>query len=359
MSWRVILYRIIRPLLFLFDPERIHRITIDALQVAGDTPIGRWLAAFVGGAPQLPPDRWVEVAGMRLRSRVGIGAGWDKDGRALRGWAALGAGFVEVGSVTPLPQPGNPMPRIFRLPDDQALINRLGFNSIGALDVARRVMLVRRHLPPGFVVGVNIGRNRDTPPEREVDDYLAAHRLLAPVADYLVINVSSPNTPRLRDLQDPATLRGLVEALSRAGQELNCSRPIFVKLAPDLEPAQRSAVLAMLLEAPAAGVVLSNSTLGRTGLHSSQDLIGQVGGLSGRPLLGGSLAIVAAARAQVGDRLTIIASGGIGSPDDALALRAAGADLVQLWTGMVYAGPWLLGEAVRAVAAQQLAPGSG
>ncbi|HLE59187.1 MAG TPA: quinone-dependent dihydroorotate dehydrogenase [Candidatus Limnocylindria bacterium] len=359
MSWRVVLYHLVRPLLFLLDPERIHRITIDALEVAGESPIGRALASFSSGAPKAPPDRWAEVAGLRLRSRVGIGAGWDKDGRALPGWAALGAGFVEVGTVTPMPQPGNPLPRIFRLPDDGALINRLGFNSIGALPVARRVMLARRHLPPGFVVGINIGRNRDTPLERVTDDYLAAHRLLAPVADYLVINVSSPNTPHLRDLQDPGALRGLVEALAVAGEQLHCVRPIFVKLAPDLEPEQRSAVMAMLLDAPAAGVVLSNSTLARTGLRSTPALVAEVGGLSGRPLLPGSLAIVAAARAQVGDRLAIIASGGIGTPDDAVALRDAGADLVQLWTGLVYAGPGLLGDTVRAVDGQRFAAGSG
>jgi dihydroorotate dehydrogenase len=234
MPWRSIGYRAVRPLLFRFDSERIHRLTVSALRIAGQNGLGRSVASFAAGASHAPTT---EVAGLRFRSRIGVGAGFDKDGVALRGWAALGFGFAEVGTVTPLPQAGSARPRLFRLPDDEALINRMGFNNAGAATVARNVMLARRHLPAGFVVGLNIGRNAATADEASVDDYLAAQRLLGPVADYLAVNVSSPNTPGLRDLQAPSRLRELLPALVDAGERLGCPRPIFVKLAPTWAPA--------------------------------------------------------------------------------------------------------------------------
>lgn len=346
MPWRALAYRGVRPLLFRFDPERIHRLTIRLLHIAGENPIGRGLASWAGGAPQ--PGEEVEVAGLRFRNRVGVAAGFDKDGAALRGWAAMGLGFAEIGTVTPLPQDGNPRPRLFRLPDDEALINRLGFNNAGAAALARNVMLARRHLPGGFVVGVNIGRNRETPDERSVDDYLAAQRLVGPIADYLALNVSSPNTPGLRLLQAPDRLRELLDALHAAGERLGCPRPLFVKLAPDSSPAEMEAILAAVLDGPARGVILANSSLAREGLRSPAELVEQAGGLSGKPLFSRSVAAVAHARGIVGQRLAIIASGGIGTGEDAAALRDAGADLLQLWTGLIYRGPGLIGEAVRA-----------
>lgn len=345
MSWRALAYRIARPLLFRFEPERIHRLTIKLLRIAGGNGIGRGVAGWAGGVRQ--PRDGVEVAGIRFRNRVGVGAGFDKDGIALRGWAAMGLGFAEVGTVTPLPQSGNPRPRLFRLPADEALINRLGFNNAGAAALARNVMLARRHLPAKFVVGINIGRNRETPEGQSVDDYLAAQRLVGPVADYLAINVSSPNTPDLRLLQAPERLRELVDALDEAGRRLGCARPIFVKLAPDLGVGELEAVLAMVLETAARGVILSNSTLVRDRLASPKPLASEAGGLSGAPLLIRTRGAVRRTRALVGDRLAIMASGGIGSAADVEALRDAGADLVQLWTGLVYRGPGLIGEAVR------------
>jgi dihydroorotate dehydrogenase len=346
MPWRALAYRAARPLLFRFEPECIHRLTIKLLRLAGENGLGRAVAGFAGGATQ--PAEPAEVAGVRFRNRVGVGAGFDKDGSSLRGWAAMGLGFAEVGTVTPLPQEGNPRPRLFRLSADEALINRLGFNNAGAAALARNVMLARRYLPDGFVVGVNIGRNRETPDERSVDDYLTAHRLVAPIADYLAVNVSSPNTPGLRLLQAPDRLRELLDALHESGQRLDCPRPLFVKLAPDASPAEMEAMLAALLDGPAAGVILANSTLARDGLAAPPALAEQAGGLSGRPLLPRTVAAVAHARGVVGQRLAIIASGGIGTGADAAALREAGADLVQLWTGLVYRGPGLVGEAVRA-----------
>jgi dihydroorotate dehydrogenase len=347
MAWRSLAYRASRPLLFRFEPERIHRLTIDALRIAGENSIGRWVAGWLGGVPaEIEP---VEVAGMRFRNRIGVGAGFDKDGVALRGWAALGLGFAEVGTITPLPQEGNPRPRLFRLPADGALVNRLGFNNAGAAAVSRNVMLARRHLPDGFVVGINLGPNRATPEARVLDDYLAAERLASPVADYLVINVSSPNTPGLRAQQAPERLVRLVEALAAAGEERHHRPPLFIKLAPDLDDADREAIVVALLETPVTGLILSNSTLEHGGLGSSAELAGQVGGLSGPPLLARTVAAVRQVRGIAGDRLAIIASGGIGSADDATAVRGAGADLLQLWTGLVYRGPGLIGEAAKAV----------
>lgn len=347
MPWRRVAYRAIRPLLFRFDSEGIHRFSIDALRFAGGNPLGRAAAALAGGASL--PGEGIEVAGLRFRSRVGLGAGFDKDGVALRGWAALGLGFAEVGTVTPLPQPGSPRPRLFRLPADEALINRMGFNNAGAGAVARSLAVARPHLPSGFVVGANIGRNAATTAEDSVGDYLAAQRQLAPLADYLAVNVSSPNTPGLRDLQAPSRLRELLAALAEAGERHGCPRPIFVKLAPDLAAGDLEAVLAAVLEIPASGVILSNTTLARDRLSSPADLARETGGLSGTPLLTPTRGAVRRMRALVGERLAIVASGGIGSAEDAATLIDAGADLVQLWTGLVYAGPGLIGEATKAV----------
>jgi dihydroorotate dehydrogenase len=333
-----------RPVLFRFEPERIHRLTLDALRIAGGNPLGRATAGFLGGAPRrLTPTT---VAGVPFRNRIGVGAGFDKDGVALPGWAALGLGFAEVGTVTPLGQAGNPRPRLFRLADDGALINRMGFNNGGAAAAARNVMLARHHLPAGFAVGINVSCNRHTPPDRVVEDFCAAHRQVAPVADYVVINVSSPNTPGLRDLQDPTRLAALLTALDGMHDTLDAAPPLFVKLAPDLDDTARDALLAALVELPVAGVILSNSTTRREALRSSPSLVRQSGGLSGEPLLPGTVASVRRARELVGDRLAIIASGGARRADDVTLLREAGADLVQLWTGLVYRGPGLIGEAV-------------
>jgi dihydroorotate dehydrogenase len=229
-GWRLAAYRAVRPLLFLADPESIHHL---ALRLLGNA-IGRAVAPFGAGArvANAPP---VDVMGLRFRNRVGLGAGFDKDGVAIRGWAALGFGFIELGTVTPRAQTGNPRPRLFRLPSDEALINRMGFNNAGADALARRIASARPHLPAGFVVGVNIGRNRDTPDERAADDYAAAARAVANVADYLVINVSSPNTPGLRSLQDPVLLTQLLSVVREAAPR----PPLLVKLSSDLESKAR------------------------------------------------------------------------------------------------------------------------
>lgn len=346
MRGRRIAYCAIRPLLFGFDSEEIHRLSLRALRLAGGNRVGRRVAGMAGGASLDGAD--VVIAGLRFRSRVGLGAGFDKNAVALRGWAALGLGFAEIGTVTPLPQPGNPRPRLFRLPDDGALINRMGFNNAGAKAVARHLASARERLPRGFVVGVNIGRNAGTSADDTIGDYLAVQRRLAPHADYWAVNVSSPNTPGLRTLQEPKQLRALLDALADAGQRLGPARPIFVKLAPDMLPGEMEAVVKAVLATRAKGLILANTTLSRDRLATFRELSAEAGGLSGAPLLTGTRGLVRRVRALVGDRLAIIASGGIGSGEDAAMLIGAGADLVQLWTGLVYAGPGLIGEATKA-----------
>jgi dihydroorotate dehydrogenase len=340
-GWRSLAYRAARPLLFRFEPERIHRLTIAALRLSGANPIGRALLVAAGGVDR-SPEHAADLLGLRFRNRIGIGAGFDKDAHALRGWAALGPGFTEVGTVTPLPQPGNPRPRLYRLPEDEALINRMGFNNAGAASLARHVMLARRRLPAGFVVGVNIGRGAATDAEQATADYLEAYRLVAPVADYVAVNVSSPNTPGLRDLQVPELLVGLLRALRQAGKRLRLERPLLVKLSPDLDQDAFDALVAALADA-ADGLVLGNTTLARSGVHSPLSV--EPGGLSGRPLRQTMQAAVSRAR-SLAPATVIMASGGVGSSEDVAAAYEAGADLVQLWTGLVYRGPGLIGEAV-------------
>jgi dihydroorotate dehydrogenase len=340
MGWRVAAYRALRPPLFAFDAEGIHGATLATLSVVANGSLGRALCAFAGGASETDASRAAaEIMGVRFRNRIGLGAGFDKDGVAIRGWAALGFGFIELGTVTPRAQRGNPRPRVFRLSDDTALVNRMGFNNAGADALARRIADARPDLPDGFVVGVNIGRNRDTPDERTVDDYAAAARSVADVADYLAVNVSSPNTPGLRDLQDPTRLAELVGAVRAAAPR----PPIVVKVSPDLGSSDFDSLLRMLADSPAAGVILSNTTTRRDSLCSPR--ASEPGGLSGRPLRHRMDAAVGRARALVGSRLAIIASGGIGA--DVPKVRRA-ADLAQLWTGLIYDGPGLIGETIKA-----------
>ncbi len=346
-DWRALVYRAARPILFGFDPERIHHLMLRVLRGAGAHPAGRAVAPLLAGAPTRESNG-VQLMGLRFRNRIGVGAGFDKDAVALPGWAALGLGFMEVGTVTPLAQAGNPRPRLFRLTADGALVNRMGFNNAGAAALARRVMLARRALPEGFVVGVNIGRGRDTDPAEAIDDYLACHRLVAPVADYLAINVSSPNTPGLRDLQDARSLARLLEALAEAGETGGFRRPLLVKLAPDLATDDLDELLRMLADSPAAGVILANTTVRREGLRSNDGLVAEAGGLSGEPLWDGTQRRIERARDVGQARLVIVASGGISSAARAAEAIAAGADLVQLWTGLVYRGPSLIGQAIRA-----------
>ncbi len=341
-GWRRAAYRTVRPLLFAADTESVHHLTLRALALAGRSSIGRTLCGFAAGVAD-PAAAPIELMGLRFRNRIGLGAGFDKDGVAIRGWAALGFGFIELGTVTPRPQSGNAKPRLFRLAANEALINRMGFNNRGADALARRIATARPYLPDGFVIGVNIGRNRDG----DASDYHAAARMVAGGADYLAINVSSPNTPGLRDLQEPERLGSILTDVAGAAPGL----PLLVKLSPDLARAGRDALLRTIANSPATGVILSNTTVERPVLRSPAST--EPGGLSGRPLLVGTLAAVAAAADRC---LIVIGSGGIDSGADARACFAAGADLVQLWTGMVYGGPSLIGDSVSAADGQPTIP---
>lgn len=331
------MYPALRPLLFRLDPEHAHHLTLKLLRLAGALPPVRALLRAVFNAPK----REVLAFGLRFPNPVGLAAGYDKDGLAWRGLACLGFGHIEIGTVTPQPQPGNPRPRLFRLPEEQALINRLGFPGRGAGYVARRL---GGHRPPGLIVGVNLGINKDTPLEEAPGDYLKLMQVFAPLADYLAINVSSPNTIGLRRLQARQHLAALLEALSKERETLSKvlgrRLPALVKLAPDLTPAELEDALGAITAAGMDGVIATNTTLSREGLQ--HPLANERGGLSGIPLRAPSAQMVADIHRLTGGKLPIIGVGGIHCAGDARAKLDAGATLVQLYTGLVYQGPGLV-----------------
>ena len=334
-------YPLLRTLLFQLDPETAHDWTQMLLHLPGVGFLAR-IAAL--GIPQAPR----RVMGIDFPNPVGLAAGLDKDGECIAIWRALGFGFVEVGTVTPRPQPGNPKPRMFRLPRAQALINRMGFNNQG---VDRLVERVRRAGGQG-VLGINIGKNADTPVERAADDYLLGLRKVYPWASYVAVNISSPNTPGLRDLQYGATLDRLLEALkteqARLAAEYGRYVPLAIKIAPDIADADLPTVGQALLRYELDAVIATNTTFSRAGVENLPHA-GEAGGLSGAPLLARSTAVVRQLREILEGRLPIIAVGGILSGADAAAKIAAGASLVQLYTGFIYRGPALIREAVQAL----------
>ena len=347
MSW--IPYAAARAVLFRLDPEQAHELTLRWLERVQHTPLMRCLA-------DARVDDPVQLAGLRLPNRVGLAAGLDKNARCIDAWAALGFGFVEVGTVTPRPQPGNPRPRLFRLPQAQALINRFGFNNDGleAFVEHVRASRVRREGAPSLVLGLNIGKNAATPIERAVDDYLLGLRGVYAHADYVTVNISSPNTANLRQLQSDAALEGLLAALMQERARLEdahgARKPLFVKIAPDLDEAQLGAIAEALRRHGVDGVIATNTTLAREavrGLPHAEE----AGGLSGAPLAAASNRVIAALRARLGPGYPIIGVGGILSGADAVAKLRAGADAVQLYTGLIYRGPALVGEVAQALRA--------
>jgi dihydroorotate dehydrogenase len=336
-------YPLLRPLLFRLDPERAHASSIAALRFAGAVPP---LRALVRAALR-PVDDPVELFGLRFPNRVGLAAGYDKDARALFGLAAMGFGHLEIGTVTPRPQAGNPRPRLFRLVEDRSVVNRLGFPSQGAARVAERL----RRRPRGVVVGLNLGKQRETPLERAVDDYLSLVEAFAPLADYLTVNVSSPNTPGLRQLETGGALGRLLAPLVRRRDELAAANgrrtPLLVKLSPDLAPEDLDAAVDAALDAGVDGLVATNTTLSREGVRSP--LAAEAGGLSGALLTAASTAVLARVAGRVAGRVPIVGAGGVLAAADARAKRAAGADLVQLYSGLVFRGPGLVREAALAL----------
>jgi len=285
--------------------------------------------------PHAEPRLAIEVCGLRFRSPVGLAGGCDKAGAALWAWPRLGFGFVEVGTVTPLPQPGNPKPRLFRLPEDQALINRLGFNSPGAEIVAARMAAARRDGRYPIPLAANLGKNKDTPLEAAADDYVAALERLHPYADFIVANLSSPNTPGLRTLQARDTVAPLLDALARRNRGLG-EKPLFVKVSPDLTRGELEAVAAAL-PGRAHGLVATNATVAREGLRSAHGP--EPGGLSGPPVRRLATDAVRILYRATGGRVPIIGVGGIMNADDAYEKIKAGATLVEVYTGFIYGGP--------------------
>lgn len=320
-------YSAIRPALFALDPERAHRLALNALRLAGRRP-RRLLARDP-----------VSLMGLRFPNRIGLAAGFDKSATAVDGLGALGFGFIEVGTVTPKAQPGQLPPRLFRLPAAEALINRLGFPNDGAEVVAARL---RRRRYRG-IVGVNIGKNAATSISHAVDDYVSCLRIVRSVADYVVVNVSSPNTSRLRELQRPEHLEPLLTALlDETGRGASKERPLplLLKISPDLPARELQDIAQLLKRLPMDGVIATNTTISRQRALPIADL--HAGGLSGPPLRSMAMRAVSALRAHLGPAFPIIGVGGIDSPGSALAMRAAGADLVQLYTGLIYKGPTLV-----------------
>ncbi len=359
------MYQFLRPYLFRLDPERAHALTLSALRMTGKFAPLRWLFTQLFRVPSNP----VEAFGLKFKNPVGLAAGYDKDGIAIHGLDTLGFGHIEIGTVTPLPQDGNPRPRVFRLLEDEAVINRMGFPSRGTefmqtqLDPNLYVGLVERlfGFRPRFfvaypratsaVLGVNIGKNKNTPNEEAVFDYLALLQNYSRLAGYIAINVSSPNTVGLRQLQGRAELEFLLTRLheQRLLEEKRWEKkvPLLVKLAPDLSESELDDALGVILQTHMDGVIATNTTLAREGLRSSQQ--NESGGLSGSPLTARSEAVLRQIIKRVGGQIPIVSVGGIMSPENAKRRLDMGATLVQIYTGLIYRGPGLVKEIVRAL----------
>jgi dihydroorotate dehydrogenase len=331
------LFDLMRPALFTLDPERAHKLSIAALRHLPPRAPSR-----SGGAENGPLS--CEIAGVRFTNPLGVAAGYDKDAQVPDALLGLGFGHVEIGSVTPRPQSGNPRPRLFRLVEDEAVINRMGFNNSGGSAVAARLEARRQR---AGIVGVNIGANKDS--TDRIADYAAMTRLMAPLGNYLTINISSPNTPGLRALQDESALTDLVAAVFDALDQLDLrqSPPVFLKVAPDLEPADIDAIARIAIESRLAALIVSNTTITRPGLASADRE--ETGGLSGKPLKDLALLRLRDFRSATNGAIPLIGVGGIGSADDAWERIRAGASLVQLYSAMVYRGPGVARDIVRGV----------
>jgi dihydroorotate dehydrogenase len=321
------IYGVLRRLLFLVPPERSHELVFAALRgVTTAAPVRRRLRRRLAPTDPLLAST---VFGVRFPGPLGLAAGFDKDGIGLNAWGALGFGYAEIGTVTAHPQPGNPAPRLFRLPADRALLNRLGFNNHGAAALAARLSRHRPDVP----IGVNIGKTKSTPPEHAAGDYRASARLVGPLATYLVVNVSSPNTPGLRDLQAVESLRGILTAVLA-----ETSTPVLVKIAPDLADSDIDDIADLAVELGLAGIVATNTTVSRDGLSTpGADRLGS-GGISGPPVAHRAAEVLRRLYGRVGNRLTLISVGGIETVDDAWDRITAGASLLQGYTGFIYGG---------------------
>jgi dihydroorotate dehydrogenase len=346
------MYGLARPFLFGLDAERAHHAALSALEATYRSGIGR---LFLGHPHRLP----TRVLGMEFPNPVGLAAGLDKNGAHVDALMALGFGFVEVGTTTPRPQEGNPKPRMFRLPEHKAVINRLGFNNDGVDALVANVSRAKRRQG---LLGINIGKNKDTPNEQAADDYLFCLERVYPLADYVTVNISSPNTAGLRELQEEQALRRLVGTL-REAQEKFAARhgkrvPMLVKIAPDLSDEDIDAAGRVLADLQVDGVVATNTTVSRFAVQGARHA-DEAGGLSGAPLMGKATAVLRRLRTRLPESIPMVGVGGIVTGADAATKMSAGASLVQLYTGLVYRGPELVAECVEAMRRRKEAPSRG
>lgn len=329
---------LIKPILFCFDPETAHTIAFKALGVLKQIP---WLARVVKSvyaieSPYLKRTLW----GIEFPNPVGLAAGFDKNAWCVEGFDAMGFGFIEIGTLTPKPQPGNDKPRLFRLPEDEAIINRMGFNNAGVEDAVKRL----KERQPGIIVGGNIGKNKNTPNEDSLCDYILCFHALKDVVDYFVVNVSSPNTPGLRALQEKEPLSHLLKSLNQLNNESVSRKPILLKIAPDLTVEQLDDIVEIVQSSGIDGVIATNTTISREGLKTAAESVAQMGagGLSGKPVKDRSTEVIRYIHAKSGGLIPIIGVGGIHSAEDAYEKLKAGASLVQIYTGFIYEGPALV-----------------
>jgi dihydroorotate dehydrogenase len=343
------LYRLLlKPLLFSLSPERAHGLTLWLFETALRIPLlSSWLrSAFFLEDPRL--ER--EVFGIRFRNPVGLAAGFDKNGKHIQVMANLGFGFLEIGTVTPKPQDGNPKPRLFRLPADEALINRMGFNNDGIDTLVRQLQQPR---PPGIVIGGNIGKNKNTPNEDAGKDYAICFDALFPFVDYFVVNVSSPNTPGLRELQEKGPLKALLQELQERNHQQAAPKPILLKIAPDLSPEQLDDIVEIVQETKLAGIIATNTTISREGLQTPEAGVAAMGagGLSGKPLRARSTEVIRYLHQRSEGKIPIVGVGGIAGPTEALEKLEAGASLVQVYSSLVFEGPGLIKKIKRGILA--------
>ncbi|MCC5943953.1 MAG: quinone-dependent dihydroorotate dehydrogenase [Bernardetiaceae bacterium] len=335
---------IIRPILFKIDPEWIHNMAFKLISIATKLPItSRVLKKRFESLPEWETD----FCGLKFRNPVGLAAGFDKDATALAGWEMLGFGFVEIGTLTPKPQPGNPKPRLFRFSDDKALINRMGFNNKGVEAAVKKLKARNTQI----IIGGNIGKNKDTPNEEAFKDYEIAFDALFDYVDYFVVNVSSPNTPNLRELQDKEPLHKILKAVSNKNKQKKNPKPLLLKIAPDLNNSQLDDILNIICDLHIDGIIATNTTVSRDRLEAAGEDIKKVGsgGMSGRPLKDRSTEIIRYIHSRSRGSVPIIGVGGILSADDAIEKIEAGASLVQIYTGFVYEGPELIRKINKAI----------
>ncbi len=336
------MYPLLKPILFQFDPEKVHYFVTRNLKRVNRFPGGAALSRVLWDLKD--PRLEKEVFGLKFINPVGLAAGFDKNGEFIGEMANLGFGFIEVGTVTPLPQPGNAKPRMFRSVADKAIINRMGFNNLGVDVVAERIAAYRRNAPQaqkGLIIGGNIGKNKNTPNENAVSDYIKCFDRLFDVVDYFVVNVSSPNTPGLRALQEKEPLMHILNTLQQRNNKNGTSKPILLKIAPDLTNEQLDDIVDIVQQTKIAGVIATNTTIDKTAL-ANKKLIAEAGGLSGVPLAKRSTEVIRYLAEKSKRSFPIIGVGGIHSAADALEKLEAGASLIQLYTGFIYEGPGLI-----------------